>query len=75
MGCTPVKLDSGATAIVCSRGRQRKPKCTVCGKPADKLCDHPDGKKTCDKPLCGRCAVPGSVPDTDYCPSHTMLIA
>ena len=50
--------------------------CLSCGAPATKLCDFKllgvkEGK-TCDRPLCVRCAkkVTGGL---DYCPGHHQL--
>jgi hypothetical protein len=83
MTCETVRI-GGAVAIVCSRGRRRK-RC-ACGRPATKLCDALRGAsgevsaspqardrratRTCDAPLCGRCAVPAG-PDRDLCPTHS----
>lgn len=71
MPCDHVALPGGGYAIVCRRDR-RKP-CIVCGRPSSKLCDFPltGGKagKTCDRPLCVRCAVHVGT-DSDFCPSH-----
>lgn len=61
-------------AIVCSR-RSRKSlgKCTECWiNEATKLCDGPSATargKTCDKPLCQRCATTGGA-NVDYCKTH-----
>lgn len=69
MKCSTVKLPNGITAIVCS-GRERRGHCFQCGRLSTKLCDFPLGNgKTCDKKLCGRCAVPVGQ-DRDYCPEH-----
>ena len=77
MPCIPYRSPDGSfTAIVCTRGRRSKP-CYVCGKPSSLLCDYKlTGKKTgktCDRPLCARCAVsePDGKGDTfDLCPAH-----
>ncbi len=89
MGCTPINLGGGATAIICSRGR-RLAKCSVCkSRLSTKLCDYPlrgrNAGKTCDAKLCDGCAqqqakqapFPGSVAgDTiDLCPAHAKLVA
>lgn len=58
-------------AIICSRGPKRKT-CFYCGRPSDKLCDFPVGGGTCDKPMCGMCAV-HVPPDTDYCKGHAKV--
>jgi hypothetical protein len=71
MTCRTLKLPTGHTAIVCSRGRRPPPKCKCgSGLEADILCDFPDGKgHTCDIKLCRSCAVKQG-PDVDYCPFH-----
>jgi hypothetical protein len=62
--------------IICSRSSLGK--CHYCGRPQQKLCDYPlsgeKAGKTCDIPMCERCAthVP---PDTDYCRVHAKMIA
>jgi hypothetical protein len=69
-----VQLPEGTRAIVCTRGR-RMPRCASCGgSGARRLCDYPvvraNGKAgTCDRPLCGSCAVSVG-PGRDYCPPH-----
>jgi len=68
MACRTIKVD-GVAAILCTRGRGRR-KCSVCGKPADILCDWPTSTGACDKPLCRRHAIQGPGPNTDYCQSH-----
>lgn len=79
MGCETVRAPEGNIAILCLRGRARAPLCAVCRRrPAARLCDWPLGEgRTCDRPLCERCAVrPATVSslrldDTvDYCPHH-----
>lgn len=69
MPCTPFDID-GMRGIVCTRGGRQK-RCSVCNAPrAGVLCDFPIGKgKTCDKPLCGRCAK-SVAPGIDHCPDH-----
>ena len=69
MGCEFINLGNGVSAIVCSRGAKR----CKCGNRVTKLCDYPlAGKltsKTCDMPMCERCAV--HVGDNkDYCQVH-----
>ena len=69
MTCNIVKTARGV-AIVCTRPRG----CTVCGARADKLCDFPRGDgKTCDAPLCARCAV-AKGPERDWCPTHKAAV-
>lgn len=76
MPCDHVDLPGGGYAIVC-RGRQPQKRCVHCGRPSSKLCDFPlrgaKTGKTCDRPICKRCAqhVP---PDTDYCKTHADLM-
>ena len=79
MTCETVTMPGGQVAIVC--GRPRKPKRCSCGGLTVALCDFPidepvirDGmqqrrKRTCDKPLCTRCAVSVGK-NVDYCPDH-----
>lgn len=63
--------------IICTRGGS-KIRCKYCGFPGNKLCDYPlsgiKGGKTCDAPMCEKCAthVP---PDSDYCKPHAAMIA
>jgi len=74
MPCTPFTIKSKNGLVVrgflCSRRRQARPKCVVCGRPADFLCDFVVDEKTCDKPLCGvhRAKV---APGIDYCVEHS----
>ncbi len=59
-------------AIICSHGR-RAPKCRFCDRTSAKLCDFlligSKAGKTCDAPLCDRCATSVG-PDRDLCPPH-----
>lgn len=61
-------------AIVCTGGARRK-RCK-CGRPSTKLCDFKltgaKASKTCDAPLCPRCAT-SIGPDRDLCPAHARL--
>jgi hypothetical protein len=75
MPCTPFRIETPTGPIVgimCSRGQHPRAKCSVCGKPSTLLCDFKlDIGKTCDKPLCRKCAVhPVAYEDIDYCPTH-----
>ena len=74
--CRHVELPGGGFAIVCGRGTRQK-RCTHCGRPSDKLCDFPlSGKlagKTCDRPICQKCAMHVD-PDLDYCRPHAEMI-
>jgi hypothetical protein len=73
MPCNMIDFGDGTTAIVCTRGRRQKP-CRWCGRPHTKLCDFPlsgaKAGKTCDAPMCDRCATSVG-PNLDYCPPHT----
>ena len=80
--CEHVELENGGYMILCHSGPDPRAKCVVCGvKGADRLCDWPVGNgKTCDRPLCRRCArhpVPEfgkeESADTDYCPEHMAM--
>lgn len=75
-------MPGGVHMIVCHSGKDPRTKCVVCGvKGADRLCDYPvAGDKTCDRPLCRRCAMrPAPVfgkpetADIDYCPEHMVM--
>lgn len=82
MPCIPFTMKDNGPAILCVRGRRTKPKpCACCGRPSSKLCDFERAvpmihggiqsrvQKTCDKPLCGNCAVKVG-PEIDHCPDH-----
>jgi hypothetical protein len=62
--------------VVCSR-RERTKHCK-CGRAATLLCDHKllgsKTGKTCDAPLCPRCAT-NIGPDRDLCPVHARMAA
>ena len=77
MPCRHIDLGNGSFAIVCSRGQNAKP-CKYCGAPHTKLCDFPltgpKAGKTCDIPMCGKCATHVSL-DTDYCRPHAAIMA
>lgn len=64
--------------IVCT-GRTRRKRCAECGESAPYLCDWkltgPKAGKTCDRPVCARCAtVPvldgAPAPDRHLCRPH-----
>jgi hypothetical protein len=61
-------------AIVCTRSPRHR--FCSCGAPADLLCDYPlrgtKAGKTCDRPICGECAV-NIGPDKDLCPTHARM--
>lgn len=76
MPCNVYHSDDGQiTAIVCSRGRQPRKLCS-CGRKATLLCDWPlagpKASKTCDRPICARCAAHVG-PDRDYCQAHARM--
>jgi len=83
MPCQPVDMGKLGTAIVCTRGRQSKPKpCQEpgCTKPHTHLCDFPVVRKrnvgTCDRRICEGHAsrIEADGDDTvDYCPAHAQL--
>lgn len=59
--------------FICSRGPRKGPKtpCRFCGAlGAPLLCDGPGAtpKKTCDAPMCPKCAVSVRSLDSDFCP-------
>lgn len=76
MICESVDLGNGMRAIVCGSGRRKRKRCD-CGAPATRECDFQiamardfgERGRTCDKPLCDRCAVHVGE-DCDYCPGH-----
>jgi hypothetical protein len=71
MTCAPMNLGNGV-AIVCSRGRQRAPKCSVrgCRNASRYQCDYPIAEgETCDRHLCAEHRVPQGR-DLDFCPEH-----
>lgn len=76
MECRRVPVPGGV-AIVCGRFPKAKP-CSACGAPSTRLCDFPlkgpRAGKTCDKPLCDRCAAAFG-DEVDYCPPHARLAA
>lgn len=50
--------------------------CSVCGAPADYLCDYPVGKrKTCDQYLCDKHAIKQGCEwqDIHFCPTHVLI--
>ena len=80
MPCNPVNLPGDAYAIVCTRGGRRPKPCAYCGMPSSRLCDYPlrgpKAGKTCDEPMCTRCATrPDPREDVDYCRAHAAAIA
>lgn len=64
--------DGAVVGVACSRGQR----CSGCGGRASKQCDFelkgPKAGKTCDKHLCGRCAV-NVGPNRDLCPAHSRM--
>lgn len=47
----------------------RKAKYCICGRPADFVCDWKYGEKTCDWPVCAKCALEVA-PDRHLCKFH-----
>jgi hypothetical protein len=76
MPCEHRDLGDGAFAIICTRGGRTNP-CKYCGRPHTKLCDFPltgpKAGKTCDIPMCEKCATHFDQ-DTDYCRAHTATM-
>lgn len=69
MRCTRVNV-GGVVATIC--GPKKIPVCAFCGSIGGLLCDFPTkSKKTCDKPLCRRCAI-AIAPNVDLCPDHPL---
>jgi hypothetical protein len=67
-----IRLEDGTTAIVCGSGPRPRAKPCKCGARSTKLCDYPiGGRKTCDAPLCDRCAV-SMGRNRDWCPDHSQ---
>lgn len=71
MGCDPIfGRGNKPVGIVRSRGKRPKVGPCSCGRPGAVLCDGPvGGGKTCDKPICPRCAVSIRATNVDFCPS------
>ncbi len=70
MPCKWINLPGGGVAHI-NMGRSRPKHCKFCthGK-GTLLCDFPVGAgKTCDAPMCTRCATKIAF-DIDYCPNH-----
>lgn len=69
--CKLVAIPGCGVALVRLAGK--RPTCSCCGRDSSKLCDFPltgvKAGKTCDKKLCGACAVPMGE-GVDYCPVH-----
>jgi hypothetical protein len=62
-----------AIGIACGHTRHRNCSTPGCRRHADKLCDFPvlrdDKAATCDRPVCGGCALRVG-PDRDFCQPH-----
>jgi hypothetical protein len=73
MTCETVMMKGGTAAIVCTRGRRKRPpRCSIrgCGAPAEFQCDAPlGGNATCDRYLCAEHRSPQGN-DIDFCPEH-----
>jgi hypothetical protein len=71
-----IRLPDG-TVMHIKRSRPPRRRCAFCDRWSTKLCDFKiprDGigrirERTCDKPLCGFCAVSVGA-DIDHCPDH-----
>lgn len=77
MPCDVTRLGPDSYMIACTRGPRKIEKC-ACGRAPRFLCDGPappgSGRKTCDTPVCGRCATwARTKSDTHYCPEHYDL--
>ncbi len=72
MGCEVFKDEQGNTTMIIRRSGQRKQYCS-CGRVANKRCDFPlhgsKTGKTCDRPICDRCATTVGE-DRHFCPGH-----
>ncbi|RKE35242.1 hypothetical protein B0G76_1303 [Paraburkholderia sp. BL23I1N1] len=72
MPCTPFRSPGGVSGIVCTRGRERTPRCSVpgCKEPSGFQCDYQvRASKTCDRHLCAVHAHQVGA-DTHFCPTH-----
>ena len=77
MPCETIYDDDGRTiGFACRRGGRTR-RCSSCrAATATQLCDYPLANgKTCDRPLCRRCAVKQPGRDMDFCPPHARLAA
>jgi hypothetical protein len=76
MPCTPFRSSDGrVSGWICSRGSMSKP-CKSCGRRSTKLCDYKlsgsKSGKTCDVPICDRCATSVGK-NLDLCPVHARM--
>ena len=75
MPCETFRTKDGVV-VACSRGSSAK-RCK-CGRPSTKLCDYllygELAGRTCDAPLCDRCAVSAGY-NKDYCQAHARVEA
>jgi hypothetical protein len=72
MPCIPVRLDDGAVALMCTRGRVPRQPCISCGAPSTRLCDFVlDAHTTCDAAICARCTQRIGRSE-DRCPAHRV---
>lgn len=72
MTCHPIKMPNGATGFICTREREKR---CGCGNRGVFLCDWKIGDgKTCDAPLCGRCALSPEA-EKHLCKAHAQAWA
>lgn len=81
MACRTINLPGGGTMIVCGERRREPRTCKACGEPiagAVLLCDWKltgaAAGRTCDAPLCARCAT-AVAEDKHLCPPHARAWA
>lgn len=75
MACELVTLPGGGSGIVCGRRGSRPSSCSVCGRPAERLCDFivsrkgARRRKRCSVGLCSE-HTSEPAPGKDLCPEH-----
>lgn len=74
MPCEMTRLGPDSVMIACTRGPRKQPRC-ACGRESRFQCDAPMPQGgTCDRYVCGRCAVwSRTKADTHYCQEHEGL--
>lgn len=75
MPCFRMQFPDGGTGVVCT-GRTRRVRCGEpgCGEWRERLCDYPQGKRTCSARLCVRHTT-SCGEDRDLCPAHARQVA